>query len=88
MDNFLFIFWPDVAQLLEEIRNVSIGIVFQPQPYHDKLLVGIHIENLPTDAHSIITGELWLFSPYTTGIVPTEMVAFIVFRIIRRLLNP
>ena len=69
---------PKIAQLLKKIRDVGISIISQPQPHHNQTLVRIHIEYLATNAHRIIAGVLWLISTYTTGIVPAEMVSFII----------
>lgn len=67
---------------------MGIGVVPQPQSHHNEILIGIHIENLASDAHSIVARELRLFSPDAAGVVPAEVVAFVIRQVRRGLINP
>ena len=67
---------------------MGISVILQPQPHHNPILVRIHEKDLSADTHSVVSGIVCFVGPNTTGVVPAEVVALIVCRISRRLLNP
>jgi hypothetical protein len=69
---------PKVAQLLKEVRNMGVGIIPKSQPDHNKILIRVHKKDLSPDSHCIIPRIFCLFGPNATGIVPAEVIAFVV----------
>lgn len=67
---------------------MGIRVILHPQPHHNQILVRIHEKDLSADTHSVVSGIVCFVGPNTTGVVPAEVVALIVCRISRRLLNP
>ena len=67
---------------------MGIGVIPEPKPDHNQILVGIHKEDLPPDTHCVVARELCLIGSDATGVVPAEVVTFVVLGISRRLLNP
>ena len=79
---------PDIAQLFKQIRDMGIGVIPEPKPYHNQILIGIYKEDLTPDTHCIIAWEVRLVGADATGVVPAEVIALIILGISRRLLNP
>ena len=67
---------------------MGIGVIPEPKPYHNQILIGIYKEDLTPDTHCIIAWEVRLVGADATGVVLAEVIALIILGISRRLLNP
>lgn len=51
---------------------MGVGVIPEPHPDHNQILVGIHKKYLPPDTHCIVARELRFIGSDATGIVPAE----------------